>query len=57
MDKKRIVVLGGGYAGVHAAKRLAKKLKKFKDRVEITLIDRNKHHILMTELHEVAGKE
>ncbi len=55
MDKKRIVVLGGGYAGVHAAKRLAKKLKKFRDRVEITLIDRNKHHILMTELHEVAG--
>jgi len=55
VDKKRIVILGGGYAGVHAAKRLAKKLKKFKDRVEITLIDRNKHHILMTELHEVAG--
>lgn len=55
MDKKRIVVLGGGYAGVHAAKRLAKKLKKLKDKVEITLIDRNKHHILMTELHEVAG--
>jgi len=55
VDKKRIVVLGGGYAGVHAAKRLAKKLKKLKDKVEITLIDRNKHHILMTELHEVAG--
>lgn len=55
MDKKRIVVLGGGYAGVHAAKKLAKELKKFKERVEITLIDRNKHHILMTELHEVAG--
>jgi NADH dehydrogenase len=55
VDKKRIVVLGGGYAGVHAAKKLAKELKKFKERVEITLIDRNKHHILMTELHEVAG--
>ncbi len=55
MDKKRIVILGGGYAGVHAAKKLAKELKKFKDRVEVTLIDRNKHHILMTELHEIAG--
>jgi NADH dehydrogenase len=55
VDKKRIVVLGGGYAGVHAAKKLAKELKKYKDRVEVTLIDRNKHHILMTELHEVAG--
>ncbi|MBK5201163.1 MAG: FAD-dependent oxidoreductase [Spirochaetaceae bacterium] len=55
MEKKKIVILGGGYAGVHAAKKLAKELKKFKDRVEITLIDRNKHHILMTELHEIAG--
>ncbi len=55
MDKKRIVVLGGGYAGVHAAKRLHKAFKKYKDSVEITLIDRHKDHILMTELHEVAG--
>jgi NADH dehydrogenase len=45
VDKKRIVVLGGGYAGVHAAKRLAKKLKKVKDKVEITLIDRHKSAI------------
>ncbi|MFA5447304.1 MAG: NAD(P)/FAD-dependent oxidoreductase [Sphaerochaeta sp.] len=55
MEKKRIVVLGGGYAGVHAAKRLHKAFKRHKDKVEITLIDKNRHHILMTELHEVAG--
>lgn len=55
MDKKRIVVLGGGYAGVHAAKRLHKAFKRMKDQVEVTLIDRHRHHILMTELHEVAG--
>ncbi|MGE4585047.1 MAG: FAD-dependent oxidoreductase [Sphaerochaeta sp.] len=55
MDKKQIVVLGGGYAGVHAAKVLHKAFKKHKDKVEITLIDKNRHHILMTELHEVAG--
>jgi len=55
MDKKRIVILGGGYAGVHAAKKLHKAFKKMKDKVEITLIDRHKYHILMTELHEVAG--
>ena len=55
MDKKHIVVLGGGYAGVHAAKHLHKAFKKYQDKVEITLIDKNRHHILMTELHEIAG--
>ncbi len=55
MDKKKIIVLGGGYAGVHAAKKLHKAFKRQKDKVEITLIDRHNHHTLMTELHEVAG--
>ena len=55
MDKKRIVILGGGYAGVHAAKVLHKSFKRMKDKVEITLIDRHNYHTLMTELHEVAG--
>lgn len=50
----KIVILGAGYAGVHAAKKLAKKYKKNND-VEITLIDKNPYHTLMTELHEVAG--
>ena len=54
MDNKHIVILGAGYAGVHAAKKLAKKYKK-NDSVEITLIDKNPFHTLMTELHEVAG--
>ncbi len=55
MEKKRIMILGGGYAGVHAAKRLHKAFKRMKDQVEITLIDKHREHILMTELHEVAG--
>lgn len=50
----KIVILGAGYAGVHAAKKLSKKYKKNKE-VEITLIDKNPYHTLMTELHEVAG--
>lgn len=50
----RIVILGAGYAGIHAAKKLAKKYKK-NNEVEITLIDKNPYHTLMTELHEVAG--
>lgn len=52
--KTRIVILGGGYAGIESAKILNKKYRKDKD-VEITLIDRNPYHTLMTELHEVAG--
>lgn len=55
MNKKKIVVLGGGYAGVHATKTLNKAFKKHQDKVEVTLIDKKHHHILLTELHEVAG--
>ncbi len=50
----RIVVLGGGYGGVEAAKVLERQLGGRRD-VQITLIDRNSSHTLMTELHEVAG--
>ncbi|MCA0386352.1 MAG: FAD-dependent oxidoreductase [Firmicutes bacterium] len=53
-DKKRILILGGGYAGVKAGKTLHKIFKN-DDSVEITLIDRKPYHTLMTELHEVAG--
>jgi NADH dehydrogenase len=53
-EKKKIVILGGSYGGVNAAKVLYKKLKNQKE-IEITLIDKNPYHTLMTELHEVAG--
>ncbi|NQT60915.1 MAG: NAD(P)/FAD-dependent oxidoreductase [Bacteroidetes bacterium] len=55
MDKIKVAVLGGGYAGVHAAKKIYKSFKKLNDQVEITLIDKFNFHTLMTELHEVAG--
>ncbi|MCL2479307.1 MAG: NAD(P)/FAD-dependent oxidoreductase, partial [Treponema sp.] len=51
---KNILILGGGYGGIAAAKKLNKQYKKDHD-VTITLIDRNPFHTLMTELHEVAG--
>ncbi|MBI9100981.1 MAG: NAD(P)/FAD-dependent oxidoreductase [Spirochaetales bacterium] len=51
---KHIVILGGGYAGVHAGLVLNKAFKNDKN-ISITLIDKNPYHTLMTELHEVAG--
>jgi len=54
MTKKKIVVLGGGYGGIAATKKLYRHFKKDRN-MEITLIDKNPYHTLMTELHEVAG--
>jgi NADH dehydrogenase len=51
---KRVVVVGGGYGGVEAARWLAKRYRRRGD-VTVTLIDRHPYHTLMTELHEVAG--
>jgi NADH dehydrogenase len=50
---KRIIIVGAGYAGILTAKKLAKKLKK--QDVDITIIDKNPFHTMLTELHEVAA--
>ncbi|MGI6777020.1 MAG: FAD-dependent oxidoreductase [Acetivibrionales bacterium] len=50
----KILILGAGYAGIETALTLYKKKKK-SDNIEITLIDKNPYHTLLTELHEVAG--
>lgn len=52
MAKKKIVVVGGGVAGLHAVRELSKKLKSD---VDITLIDKHSYHTTMTQLHEVAA--
>ncbi len=52
--EKKIVIVGAGYAGVLTAKKLAKKLKKYKE-ISITIIDKNPFHTMLTELHEVAA--
>ena len=54
MTKKNIVVIGAGFAGVAATKKLSRHFRKDKD-VTITLIDKHPYLTYMTELHEVAG--
>lgn len=58
MSERRIVVVGGGYAGVTAAKVLERRLRPEirRGQVSVTLVDRYPYHTLMTELHEVAGQ-
>jgi NADH dehydrogenase len=53
-EKKRILILGGGYGGVWAGKKLESYFRRRTD-VEITLVDKRPFHTLMTELHEVAA--
>src|SRR5882724_2121613 len=47
-NKKRVLIVGGGFAGIKAARAL-----KRAD-VEITLIDRRNHHIFQPLLYQVA---
>ena len=50
---KKVVIIGAGYAGVETALTL-NKLNKGKE-LDITIIDKNSYHTLLTEIHEVAG--
>ena len=45
----RVVIVGGGFAGLNAAKRLGKRSD-----LQITLIDRRNHHLFQPLLYQVA---
>ncbi|MEI6847037.1 MAG: NAD(P)/FAD-dependent oxidoreductase [Chlorobiaceae bacterium] len=47
--KKRVVIVGGGFAGLNAAKVLGNK-----PGIEVTLIDRNNYHLFQPLLYQVA---
>src|SRR5260370_17688950 len=47
-SKKRVLIVGGGFAGIAAARALKR------TDVEITLIDRRNHHIFQPLLYQVA---
>lgn len=53
-NRKNIVILGAGYGGLRTALRLEKLIEPVLDH-RITLVDQNRHHQLVTQLHEVAG--
>jgi len=52
---KRIVVVGGGFAGLHLIRRLEGMVKP--GEVELTLIDRNNYHLFTPLLYQVATGE
>lgn len=47
-DKPKVVIIGGGFGGLWAAKALAEKP------VSVTLIDRKNHHVFQPLLYQVA---
>lgn len=49
-DTKRIIILGGGFAGLWAAKTFGKR-----DGYQVTVIDRNNYHIFQPLLYQVAS--
>ena len=52
--KTKIVIAGGGFAGLYAAKYLDKRLARRPD-VEVTLISRENFILFTPMLHEVAA--
>ncbi len=54
MDKKRIVILGGGFAGVYTARHLQKLLKNSPE-YEICLVSRENHFTYQPMLAEIVG--
>ena len=54
--KRRILILGGGFAGAYTALHLEKRLASSPD-VEITLVSRENFLLFTPMLHEVAGSD
>jgi NADH dehydrogenase FAD-containing subunit len=54
--KKRILVLGGGFGGVHTARALERMLGRDPS-VEVTLVSRDNFFLYTPMLHEIASCE
>ncbi|HXK22123.1 MAG TPA: NAD(P)/FAD-dependent oxidoreductase [Myxococcota bacterium] len=53
-SRRRVVILGGGFAGLHAARRLQRTLGRRRD-LELVLISRENYVLFTPMLHEVAA--
>lgn len=54
IDKKRILILGGGFAGVEVLKRLQDKFET-DVRIDIRMVSKNNYFLFTPMLHEVAS--
>ena len=54
MSKTRIVILGGGFAGIFTAKRLEERLRGNRS-IEVSLVNRENYFVFQPLLPEVAG--
>jgi NADH dehydrogenase len=52
---KRVVIVGGGFAGLHLVRRLERSLKE--GEAQITMLDRNNFHLFTPLLYQVATGE
>lgn len=53
MEKKKVLIIGGGFGGIRAALDLDKKLSG--KEAEIILVDRNNCHLFLPDLYEVGS--
>lgn len=49
MEKTRVVIIGGGFAGINVAKRLKN------NQIELLLLDKKNHHLFQPLLYQVAS--
>ncbi len=49
VDLKKVVIVGGGFAGINVMKRLSKD-----NRFHITLVDKNNYHFFPPLIYQVA---
>jgi NADH dehydrogenase len=54
-EPKRIVVLGGGFAGLHLVRRLERRLER--EEAAVTLVDRQNYHLFTPLLYQVCTGE